>query len=83
MKNKKSSEIEAHLERVQMHRDIELMVKILNLRNRNWVREQIHMSRKMASISPTSFDTLIVTRRYLQLKEHFNWFVWAISFFYF
>ena len=47
LKNKKQIEIESHLEQVQMHRDIELMVKILNLRNRNWVQEQIRMSRRL------------------------------------
>lgn len=66
-----------------MHREIELMEKILNLRNRNWVREQIKMCRRLAAMQPGSFDSLVVTREYLQLKEHFNWLVWAVGFYYF
>jgi len=66
-----------------MHRDIELMVKLLNLRNRNWVQEQIRMSRKLANMQAGSLDSLVVTREYLQLKEHFNWLTWAVGFYYF
>ena len=66
-----------------MHRDIELMVKLLNLRNRNWVQEQIRMNRKLANMQAGSLDSLVVTREYLQLKEHFNWLAWAVGFYYF
>jgi hypothetical protein len=66
-----------------MHKDIELMVKILNLRNRNWVQEQIRMSHRIASMSAGSLDSLVVTREFLQLKEHFNWILWAVGFYYF
>jgi hypothetical protein len=66
-----------------MHRDIELMVKLLNLRNRNWVQEQIRMSKRLQNMQPGSFDSLVVTREFLQLREHFNWLVWAVSFYYF
>lgn len=59
------------------------MVKLLNLRNRNWVKEQIRMSRRLAQMQPGSFDSLVVTREYLQLKEHFHWHVWAVSYYYF
>lgn len=48
-----------------MHREIELMEKILNMRNRNWVREQIKMCRRLAAMQPGSFDSLVVTREYL------------------
>ena len=82
-KNKKPAELQAHLEQIQLHREIELMVKILNLRNRNWVQEQIKMSRRLAKMESGSFDSLVVTREYLQLKEHFNWLTWAVSFYYF
>lgn len=30
-----------------------------------------------------SFDSLVVTREYLQMKEHFNWLVWAVGYYYF
>ena len=50
MKNKKQSEIQQHLEQIQLHREIELMVTLLNLRNRNWLQEQIKMSRRLASM---------------------------------
>jgi hypothetical protein len=83
LKNKKQAEIQNHLEQIQMHREIELMVKLLNLRNRNWVQEQIKMSRRLANMQPGSFDSLVVTREHLQLKEHFNWLVWAVGFYYF
>ena len=66
-----------------MHREIELMVKLLNLRNRNWVQEQIKMSKRLSNMQPGSFDSLVVTREFLQLREHFNWLVWAVSFYYF
>lgn len=39
LKAKKPQEIQSHLEQIQLHREIELMVKVLNLRNRNWVQE--------------------------------------------
>ena len=83
VKGKKPFEIQRHLEQVQLHREVELMVQVLNLRNRNWVREQITMSRRLAQMQPGSFDSLVVTREYLQLKEHFNWLLWAVSFYYF
>jgi len=41
------------------------------------------MSRRLATMQPGSFDSLVVTREYLQLKEHFNWFVWAVAQYYF
>jgi len=59
------------------------MVKVLNLRNRNWLQEQIKMSRRLANMDSGSFDSLVVTREYLQLKEHFNWLVWAVGYYYF
>ena len=37
VKNKKQGEIQSQLEQIQTHREIELMVSILTLRNRNWV----------------------------------------------
>lgn len=41
------------------------------------------MSRRLANMQAGSFDSLVVTREYLQLKEHFNWLVWAVGFYYF
>jgi hypothetical protein len=65
MKNKKPGDVTTHLEQITMHREIELVVKILNLRNRNWVQEQLKMSRRLAKMQPGSFDSLVVTREYL------------------
>ena len=59
------------------------MVSLLTLRNRNWVQEQIKMSRRLANMRPVSFESIVVTREYLQLKEHFNWLVWAVGYYYF
>lgn len=83
VKNKKQGEIQNQLEQIQTHREIELMVSILTLRNRNWVQEQIRMSRRLANMRPVSFESLVVTREFLQLKEHFNWLVWAVGYYYF
>jgi len=83
IKNKKQGEIQSQLEQIQTHREIELMVSILTLRNRNWVQEQIKMSRRLANMRPVSFESLVVTREFLQLKEHFNWLVWAVGYYYF
>ena len=83
LKNKKPAELMSHLEQITMHREIELMVKILNLRNRNWVQEQIKMARRLAHLQPGSFDSLVIIRENFHLKEHFNWIVWAVSFYYF
>jgi hypothetical protein len=83
LKNKKPAELQQHLEQNLVHREIELMVKVLNLRNRNWLQEQIKMSRRLAGMETGSFAGLVVTREYLQLKEHFNWFTWAVAFYYF
>ena len=83
IKNKKQAEIQSQLEQIQTHREIELMVSILTLRNRNWVQEQIKMSRRLANMRPVSFESLVVTREFLQLKEHFNWLVWAVGYYYF
>ena len=47
------------------------------------MQEQIKMQRKLASMQPGSFDSLVVTREYLQFKEHFNWLLWAVGFYYF
>lgn len=83
IKNKKQAEIQSQLEQVQTHREIELMVSILSLRNRNWVQEQLKMSRRLANMRPVSFESLVITREFLQLKEHFNWLVWAVGYYYF
>lgn len=32
---------------------------------------------------PVSFESIVVTREYLQLKEHFNWLAWAVGYYYF
>lgn len=64
-KNKRPAELLNHLDQITVHREIELMVKLLNLRNRNWVKEQIKMSRRLAQMQPGSFDSLVVTREYL------------------
>lgn len=47
------------------------------------MQEQIKMGRRLANMQPGSLDTLVVIREYLQLKEHFNWLVWAVSYYYF
>ena len=65
IKNKKQGEIQNQLEQVQTHREIELMVSLLTLRNRNWVQEQIKMSRRLADMAPVSLGSIAVTREYL------------------
>ena len=37
----------------------------------------------MANMNPASLDSLVVTREALLLREHLNWLLWALGYFYF
>ena len=57
----------------------ELVSSILAFRNRNWILEQVKLTTEFNSMSPMSFDSVSLSGKILQLKEHFNWFVWALA----
>lgn len=57
----------------------ELVSSILAFRNRNWILEQVKLTTEFNFMSPMSFDSVSLSGKILQLKEHFNWFVWALA----
>lgn len=67
----------------QQAADEDIAEGILRLRNRNWVREQIQVSQEIFAQTAASFESLKIIRKGMQIKEHFNWLVWAIAHYYF
>lgn len=57
---------------------------LLDLKNRNWVQDLITAHQQyIYTLHGSSFDSLVKHKRMIQLREQFNWLVWAISFQYF
>ena len=61
----------------------ELVSKLLQIRNRNWVQDQIKLHTEQNNSSSASLDSLLISRRVVQLREQFVWLVWAIAQYYF
>lgn len=61
----------------------ELVTKILQLRNRNWIQEQINLQIEIQYQNTASFESLLTYRKNIQLREHFNWLVWSLAQFYY
>jgi len=60
-----------------------LMENILNLSNRNWIKDQINLHIENMNAMQDSLDSLPRQKRSIQLREHFNWLVWSVAQFYF
>ena len=58
-------------------------MSLLELKNRNWIKEQIKLQIDRSNMSTGSFDALVLYRKEVQIIEHFNWLVWAVATYYF
>ena len=61
----------------------ELAESLLALNNRNWIRDQLKMHQENRLAMQDSLSNLVKQRQALQLREHFNWMVWAVAQYYF
>jgi hypothetical protein len=66
--------------KIPMLSDEEIATKILLLKNRNWIQELIKLNIDLNDINgAASLDSFVTYRKAIQLKEHFNWFIWAVA----
>jgi len=61
----------------------QMILDLLQLHNRNWIKEQIDIQTEISNDSSASFESLLLGRKFLQLRESFNWVVWALGQYYF
>ena len=61
----------------------ELADNLLQLSNRNWIRDQLKMHTENRMAMQDSLSNLVKQRQALQLREHFSWLVWSVAQFYF